>query len=322
MKMRLRPELRDRVRGALIGAVIGDAFGSPLEGAPASSARQLAQRRAVSAGPWGYTDDASMFIALAESIRDTGTVAPVHLLQTLSSRYEPARGFGRGMKLAIRAFQDGTEWREVARAAWPEGSQGNGGAVRVGAVALRRWNAVEDLIRAAALATRVTHSHPEAMDSACMHARLVALVLYEPELLCDPGLALDAVEADIVSTPFAKDTAGKVRALLTSQREGDVQSLCGTSPLARESVPAAHVSFLRTHASFSEAIVAAASLGGDVDSICALVGCLAGALHGLSGIPPEWLGAIAHESPSSQELAGLADALIDLSPASFEGAAV
>ncbi|HVJ19971.1 MAG TPA: ADP-ribosylglycohydrolase family protein, partial [Polyangiaceae bacterium] len=96
-----------------------------------------------------------------------------------------------------------------------------------------------------------------------------------------------------------------------------LSSTGGPSALACESVVAAHVSFLRTHDSFESAVVAAASLGGDVDSICALVGCLAGALHGLTGIPERWLAAIAHESPSVRELVDLADALHDLAPASF-----
>src|SRR4051812_7320872 len=115
-----RPDLRDRIRGALIGAVIGDAFGSALEGASAGTSAHLVERRAAGSGPWGYTDDAAMFIALAESIRDTGTVSPEHVLGAFVARYEPARGFGRGMKLALRAFENGTHWRDVARAAWPE----------------------------------------------------------------------------------------------------------------------------------------------------------------------------------------------------------
>jgi len=168
-------DLKNRVRGALVGAVVGDAFGAPLEGASAREIRQHVIHRARGSGPWGYTDDAAMFIALAESIRDTGTVAPTRVLQALTARYEPARGFGRGMKLAIRAFESGTDWSRVARAAWPEGSRGNGGAVRVGAVALRRWTGCHDLMSAAELATRVTHAHPEAIAAALLQARLVAV---------------------------------------------------------------------------------------------------------------------------------------------------
>jgi poly(ADP-ribose) glycohydrolase ARH3 len=311
--------LRDRVRGALMGAVIGDAFGSALEGATAGSASALAERRARSSGPWGYTDDAAMLIALAESILESGTVSPVSFLQSLACHYEPARGFGRGMKLALRAFEAGTPWQDVARAAWPEGSRGNGGAVRAGAVALRRWESVHDLLGAATLATRVTHAHPEAIDAAVLHARLVALTLAEPEIVAVPSSALDQLAQDVPSTAFVRDTIEKVRMLAMADGDIDVAKVCGTSTLARESVPAAHAVFLRSHATFQDAIVSAARLGGDVDSICALVGCLAGAVHGLAGIPCEWLGAIAHESPSPIELCGLADALFDLSPSPFSG---
>jgi poly(ADP-ribose) glycohydrolase ARH3 len=307
--------MRDRVRGALLGAVIGDAFGSALEGAAASVVGELVNRRASARGPWGYTDDASMFISVAESIRDYGTVSPVGLLTAFSRRYEPARGFGRGMKLALRAFESGTPWQEVARAAWPEGSQGNGGAVRVGAVALRRWTSVEDLIAAASVATRVTHAHPEAIDTAVLQVRLLEVVLSEPDCLASVVETLGRVAAGIVATPFIEATLTRIAAVATT--DVDVARTIGTSPLARESVPAAHAIFLRSHKTFEAAVTSAARLGGDVDSICALVGCLAGALHGLSGIPQQWLDAIRHESPSPDELCTLADALCALPPTPF-----
>jgi len=41
--------------------------------------------------------------------------------------------------------------------------------------------------------------------------------------------------------------------------------------------------------SFKEATLKAANLCGDSDSVCAVVGQLAGALYGASAIPPEWL---------------------------------
>jgi poly(ADP-ribose) glycohydrolase ARH3 len=305
--MPTRPDLRDRIRGALVGAVIGDAFGSPLEGAGKNEAARLAASRAVNRGPWGFTDDAMMFVALAESIRDTGTVSPVHLLTAFSNRYEPARGFGRGMKLAINAFRTGTPWREVARVAWPEGSRGNGGAVRVGAVALRSWQTRPDLLAAATIATRVTHAHPEAIEMALLHASLVALVLLDPDVIGSPGEALIRLEKEVSATPFVQETFSKIRTVVLTSGDVDIARVCGTSTLARESVPAAHSSFFKSHGTFRDAIVAAASLGGDVDSICALVGCLAGALHGIAGIPSDWVAAISHESPSPTELLALAD---------------
>ncbi len=309
--------LRERIHGALLGAVVGDAFGSPFEGVGASAAPALVERRLQTPGPWGYSDDALMFIAVAESIRDTGTIVPADLLRAFARHYEPARGFGRGMKLAIRAFESGVRWEDVARTAWPEGSQGNGGAVRVGAVALRRWEITSDLLAAAELATRVTHAHAEAVESALVQVRFVALALHQPELLADPMRAIDCVEADLPGTLFVKQTLEKLRVLVSATPDADVAKACGTSSLARESVPAALTIFLRSRATFSDAITTAARLGGDTDSICALVGCLAGALHGVAGIPSPWIDAIAHETSSPADLHHLADRIGELRAATF-----
>jgi ADP-ribosylglycohydrolase len=42
---------------------------------------------------------------------------------------------------------------------------------------------------------------------------------------------------------------------------------------------------------------------------CALVGALAGALHGASGIPGDWLSNLENETPSVDEILRLADRL-------------
>ena len=44
---------------------------------------------------------------------------------------------------------------------------------------------------------------------------------------------------------------------------------------------------------FRSAILTAANLGGDADTTAAITGQLAGALYGVSGIPPEWLEKVA-----------------------------
>ena len=287
----------------MLGTILGDAFGGPLEGAMPSAAARAATRRAEAPARWGYTDDGAMFIAVAESLREVGTIEPSRLLDAMARRYEPARGFGRGMKIALRAHEAGVPWREVARQAWPEGSRGNGGAVRAGAVALRRWTSPDELTAAVELATRVTHAHPEAIEAALLQAHLVALVLEDPEV----SSLLDRLERRLRPSPFLQTVLPKLR-----EGASDIAATFGTSPLAAESVPAAVAVFLRHPGSFEGAVVAAAGLGGDVDSICALVGCLAGAAHGEEALPKPWLDAIARESPGPGALVDLADAVLDL----------
>jgi ADP-ribosyl-[dinitrogen reductase] hydrolase len=45
--------------------------------------------------------------------------------------------------------------------------------------------------------------------------------------------------------------------------------------------------------SFSEAVVLAVNLGGDADAVGAVAGQLAGALHGVGGMPERWLDLLA-----------------------------
>ena len=146
------------MKGAVLGAIVGDAFGAPLEGASSSAMPRLVARRIATPSPWSYTDDGAMNIAVAESLVAAGTVDPEHLLHSFSAHYEPARGFGRGMKLALRAFAAGTPWDRCAFAAWPEGSRGNGGAVRITPVACVAWSSPAMFARAVDLTTRVTRA--------------------------------------------------------------------------------------------------------------------------------------------------------------------
>jgi len=56
---------------------------------------------------------------------------------------------------------------------------------------------------------------------------------------------------------------------------------------------------------FRDAILRATNLGDDADTTAAIAGQLAGAMHGASGIPPEWLGKLAMRG----RIESLADAL-------------
>jgi poly(ADP-ribose) glycohydrolase ARH3 len=306
----------DRIRGCILGAVIGDAFGAPLEGASPAGLGSLVERRMLGREPWGYTDDSAMLIATAESLSAAGTIEPVSLLRALDARYEPARGFGRGMKMALAAFRSGTPWEQCARAAWPEGSRGNGAAVRIAPVALARWPTREAFASAVAIATRVTHAHPDALAFARFQASAIAIILEAPSLLSDPP----AFHGELVArlAPMPPLLAAKLDAIFDlvahARPRSDAARVLGTSTLASESVAVALWSFVSAHASFTDAITGAALLGGDVDSICCLVGALAGALFGAEAIVGHWSAHLGHERPTKEELVALADSLHSLLP--------
>jgi poly(ADP-ribose) glycohydrolase ARH3 len=301
-----------------LGGVLGDAFGVPLEGAAQSGMAALIERRVKSRVHWGYSDDGAMLIAVAEALLSARTIDPVILFEHFVRRYEPARGFGRGMKIAISAFTSGVHWDRCAFAAWPEGSRGNGGAVRMAPIAATSWTTSEAFYRAVHIATRVTHAHADALAFARVQACAIAVVLQAPSVLNDTT----AFEAALVSRLDAMpdSVAAHLETVFDLVRRGatptEAAATLGTSTLALESVPAALWAFVSQHSTFSNAISQAALLGGDVDSICSMVGALAGALHGASAIDSAWTANLALEQPSPEALLNLADGLFALEPTS------
>lgn len=319
--MQTATPVQDRIRGCLLGGVIGDAFGAPLEGASQAGLQDLVARRAARPAPWGYTDDGAMLLACADALLLERTVEPTALLRALQAYYEPARGFGRGTKLALEAFESGARWDQCAFAAWREGSRGNGGAVRIAPVAIARWPDRQAFDRAVSLATRVTHAHAEAIEFAHLQATAIALILSDPGLAATPATFHAALVARL--QPVPTQVQAKLDCVFALVGAGASPQLAarelGTSVAASESVPAALWSLVSEPASFSGAVTAAAALGGDVDSICCLVGALAGAMHGLTAIEPRWIANLAHEQPTAESIIELADRLHTLEPRAPHG---
>ncbi|EBW2250170.1 ADP-ribosylglycohydrolase family protein, partial [Salmonella enterica subsp. enterica serovar Enteritidis] len=60
-----------------------------------------------------------------------------------------------------------------------------------------------------------------------------------------------------------------------------------------------------TTTDFRQAVLAAANLGDDADTVGAVAGQIAGALYGASGIPPEWLERLAWRAQIEQRAEAL-----------------
>jgi ADP-ribosylglycohydrolase len=59
--------------------------------------------------------------------------------------------------------------------------------------------------------------------------------------------------------------------------------------VAPEAVAESYAVFKLVDGDFRKGIVYAGNWGRDADTIAAIVGALCGAMHGASGIPPEWI---------------------------------
>jgi ADP-ribosylglycohydrolase len=182
-------------------------------------------------------------------------------------------------------------------------SAGNGPAMRapILGVATVHWplEAVWELVDAA---TRITHTDARAVAG----ARLVALA---------GRFAAGAVGEGALAPAFIADAQRLVAAgcgdpdlaplldgvlALRTMAPWDPQAVrsalgCkgGVSGYMYHTVPAALLCWLRHPADFGAAVREAVSLGGDTDSIAAIVGALCGARVGCEGIPSAWLSGVA-----------------------------
>jgi ADP-ribosyl-[dinitrogen reductase] hydrolase len=275
--------LEDRFAGCLLGLACGDAVGTKVEFSPRGSFPPVIDM--VGGGPFGlppgyWTDDTSMALCLAESLATKGGFDAADQMGRYANwwkwGYLSSTGVCFDIGMTVRAtlnryLDDGEPY---AGSAHPE-SAGNGSLMRLAPVVLFFHPVLGDQLRYAEDSSRTTHAAPEAV--AC--CRLLATWL---------ARALDGQSKDDVLAPLKGSWPTKpvAKVAVGAWRSKHVDEIRG-SGYAVESLEAAVWCFAQTD-SFEAAVLAAANLGDDADTTAAIVGQLAGAFYGRSGIPAKW----------------------------------
>lgn len=280
--------------GALLGTLVGDCLGGPYEGARGTSAAEAAERirRAVDRAPLPYSDDTQLTIAVGEHLLEAPEVDPARLAQGMLAAFEPHRGYGAGMRRLVEEWQRGAPPAEAARTVFPDGSFGNGAAMRVAPVGVR-WAGDPGRLEAAAVrSAELTHAHPLGRDGAVVQARAVALAATRGRF----GVEEVAALADGTTTPELRAALSGAATLLVDW-SGDPGSAVataarrlGTEVTAQRSVPTA-VWAAAAGASPPATLELAVALGGDVDTIAAMAGAIRGAADGPGALPSGWVAA-------------------------------
>jgi poly(ADP-ribose) glycohydrolase ARH3 len=304
-----RESLRDRFRGALVGTAVGDALGAPFEGhaqVPTSDLETLEH----DPPNLTFTDDTAMTIGVARSLADRGEFDGAHMAATLAEIHdrEPWRGYGAGPPRVFAGLAQGAPWDRAARELFGgEGSFGNGGAMRVAPVALHAYPAVDRAAEVARLSSIITHSHVEGIDGAVAQAVAVTAILSATS----PPRAEQLVPTviDHVASSVFRSKLRHIELNVGVRSLEDLAEVLGTGVAAHASVPTALACFLTHPEGFAGAVTAAIGLGGDTDTIAAMTGALAGAMHGYSTIPDAWKAV-----EGAAELVSLADSLADRAP--------
>lgn len=285
----------DRLGRALLsleGLAIGDALGEMCFSAP-ENARQRVEEEWLPPGPWWHTDDTEMALAIVEVLRRHGRIEQDALALRFAERFaeDPDRGYGKMTRITLRSVLEGEDWRRASAEAFGAfGSMGNGGAMRVAPLGAWFADDLDRVVEEARASAQVTHAHPEGQAGAVAVA-VAAAVAYR-ERAKAPDLAGSAILLEVLRRTPEGETAAKVReaAELLSVVPAEAAKRLGNGFLvtAPDTVPFVLWSAVRNLGSYTEAIIDTATVGGDTDTNCAMVGGIVALYVGLEGIPEVW----------------------------------
>ena len=277
---------RDRALGAFLGLAVGDAVGTTLEFRPRDA--QLRLEDMVGGGPFGlrpggWTDDTSMALALADSLAASGTLDCRDLMDRFVRWWQHGDYSHTGEcsdigNTTLNALDRYRQTGDPLAGSTDPRSAGNGSLMRLAPVALR-FSGDRPRLTAAADQSRTTHGAEEAVDACRAFA----------ELLADAIAGSPRAE---VLAPRRFEGAEAIASIMAGSWRGRARDTISSSGYVVDTLEAAIWAVART-GDFRNAVLLAANLADDADTVAAVTGQLAGALYGLSGIPAPWLERVA-----------------------------
>jgi len=279
--------VRDRFRGTLLGLAVGEALGEPAD---FLTAEQIEERFGVitemlgggchDVAPGETTDATQMTLCLARSLADVGAFDPEDIMRRYDGWFaNQPRDVSLTVRTVLLSYRSGTQWDLASRRAYEilgSPAAGNGSLMRCAPIGLRY--ALDAEARSACSQRESTLTHFERLAGwACVAFNDLIAAALAGELR--DRLPLIAATID--------DEDKRVSAALREAVEAEPEEV-QSSAFVLDTLRTALWAVLRT-ASFEEAVVLAVNLGNDADTVGAVTGALAGAVHGEAGIPRRWL---------------------------------
>lgn len=293
----------DRAKGALLGLAIGDAVGTTLEFLPRDR-EQVSDM--VGGGPFKlaageWTDDTSMALCLADTYVSQGKFDYATYANALVRWYRDGENSVNG-----RCFDIGNATRNALEGWLREGitwqgnydpsTAGNGSIIRLAPTAIYRRHSLSASWWESATQSSVTHNAEEAVNC----CQLLAAQLH---------LALNGADKEEALAPAVRSLRPRPMIINAGEYKQKSRDQIRSSGYVIDTLEAALWAVWHTD-NFKDAILLAANLADDADSVAASAGQLAGALYGVSGMPPEWVAQVAW----SQHIQALAGKLFELAP--------
>lgn len=328
--MTTSPSRRERWRGLLLGTCVGDALGLPREGLSPRRARRLFGETVRHRFVWGrgmVSDDTEHTLFVSQCL----LAHPGDATRFAGRLAWCLRGWLLGLPAGVgfATLRAGLRlWLGVAPSRSGVRSAGNGAAMRstpIGALFAGDPGRRDAFLTAA---TRLTHTHPQALIGARAVAGLAAWTMREELTERPPADAMLAELREAGGGDAAWD------ALVDRMDDGfrherTVAEFARSLGLDRgvtgyvfHTVPVAAYAWYRGFGDFQATLQAVIELGGDTDTTGAIAGALAGAVVGELGIPPRWIRGVWGWPRGPALLTAVADRLADLADGTQTGGPV
>ncbi len=289
-----------RARRALEGLSIGDAFGERFFASPLAIHHWLERRTIDEPGPWRWTDDTAMALALVDTLErfdelDSADELDLdHFVERLHERYrkEPWRGYAYGAHHLFEQIEQGMSWQIVAASLFGgQGSFGNGGAMRVAPLGAYFADDLERVVVEARRSASVTHAHPEGQAGSVAIAIAAAVAWQTRE--ASEGQARERLWVEVLArTPAGETRAGIERAhalgpdtpiTAVVDRLGN-----GSKVSSQDTVPLCLWAIGKHLRDYELALWTTVGALGDRDTTCAIVGGVVALASDEPSIPAHW----------------------------------
>jgi ADP-ribosyl-[dinitrogen reductase] hydrolase len=248
--------------------------------------------------PGQWTDDTSMALCLATSLLECNGFDALDQMERycrwMETGYLSSTGYcfdlGRTVANALREFR--RSGNPFAGSTHPY-SAGNGCIMRLAPVPMFYYPDLNAVEQYAMESCRTTHGAQECLDASRLFARIICRALLGRS-------KNEVILGDKESFAGSEKITAIARAAYQSKRKEDIRG----SGYVVESLEAAMWCFAQTER-FEDAVLLAANLGDDADTIAAVCGQVAGAYYGMSAIPAGWL----EKLTMREEITELADRL-------------
>ncbi len=297
----------DKYLGCFLGLALGDALGAPFEGGPVE---RLAWRMIgkTSDGLYRWTDDTQMSLDIASSIIEHKAVVVDDIALRFAASYRWSRGYGPGAARVLKQMRKGIHWHKANRAAFADGSYGNGAAMRSPVLALVSPRNTKKLVDYTRAVGEITHAHALALEGAVVISVATSETLLDSDVLD----TFDAATAFCV-TPQFTERVGLARAWLANgdrPSTSEVARKLGNGIAAVDScITALYLASRFRQDDFSALQGFAIGCKGDVDTILAMAAAIWGASHGAAALPSVSLSLL----EGREHIERVTEALYDLS---------